>query len=205
MTTSFKYNIDSSHGLSHSMSILHFAKNIYDAEKYIKPQLKEQERVVYVSAILHDMCDKKYMKEEEGIQEIEYFLREKIDPWEINVVKKIITTMSYSKVKKDGFPQLGIYQDAYHVVREADLLTAYDFDRCMCYRLNKSRLATIEDTFQEACELFETRVFQHERDGLLLTNYAREQHTILQEGAIQQMNRWREILYGSDIGNKGSM
>ena len=36
---------------------------------------------------------------------------------------------------KNGFPDMGEYQTAYNIVREADLLCAYDFDRCMIYQM----------------------------------------------------------------------
>ena len=204
MYTSAKYNIDSSHGLAHSMNILHFTKNIYDGELYIKPFLREQEHIIYISAILHDMCDKKYMKEQEGIAEIETFLQNKIHNSEIDVIKNIISTMSYSKVKVNGFPQLGIYQDAYHIVREADLLTAYDFDRCMCYRLNNSTF-NVEQTFEEACALFDRRVFKHDSDGLLLTKYAKENHLVLQDNAIEQMNRWKTFIKNPTLVRRSTL
>lgn len=190
---STKHNIDSSHGVAHSMNILHFTKEIYDVEVVKNENLVDQEKVIYISAILHDMCDKKYMKEEEGVKDIVTFLSEKVEPWEINVVKDIITTMSYSKVKINGFPDLGDFQDAYNIVREADLLSAYDFDRCMAFRLMKSS-SSIEDTFIEAHELFENRVFKHDSDGLFLTQYAKDNHILLQEKSLGQIGRWRSII-----------
>jgi HD superfamily phosphodiesterase len=75
MTQSIKYNIDESHGLPHSMNVLLYAKKIYDVEVIKFPQLVDQEHVVYASAILHDMCDKKYMNEIEGIQDYYVSLR----------------------------------------------------------------------------------------------------------------------------------
>ena len=39
METCAKHNIDSSHGLIHSINVLHYAKNIYDDEVKIKPHL----------------------------------------------------------------------------------------------------------------------------------------------------------------------
>jgi len=195
MIMSSKYNIDSSHGLLHSMNVLHYTKSIYDMEAISNENVKHYERVIYVSAILHDMCDKKYMDEEKGIQEIESFLQEKIWDWEICSVKNIISTMSYSKVKVSGFPDLGELQYAYNIVREADLLSAYDFDRCMAYRLTKTPTANVEDTYREACELFENRVFKHESDGLLFTQYAKTHHDFLKHNAQQQMYRWRSVIH----------
>ena len=102
--TTKRYNIDESHGISHSMEALHYAHSIYQNEKYNNPSLEKYERIIYVSSILHDMCDKKYMNEEYGIKNIEEFLQEKIPREEIDITNKIVSTMSYSKVKKYGFP-----------------------------------------------------------------------------------------------------
>ena len=127
------HKIDESHGLSHSMDVLNYAHDIYEVEKEIHPELVDHEDIIYISAVLHDMCDKKYMNEVEGLKRIEDFIEKDIDTERKEIILKIISTMSYSIVKKNGFPNLGIYQNAYHCVREADILSAYDFDRCVIY------------------------------------------------------------------------
>lgn len=199
MFCSTKHNIDSSHGLAHSMNVLHFAKNIYDLELVKNKNLIKQEKVIFISAILHDMCDKKYMNETEGVKDIVHFLREeKVEPWEINAVKDIITTMSYSKVKVSGFPDLGEFQNTYHIVREADLLAAYDFDRCLAYRLEKSK-SSIEETYEEACELFENRIFKHDNDKLFLTQYAKDNHAFLHTRSLEQISRWKSVINTSRL------
>jgi len=157
------------------------------------PYIREHERLIYISAILHDMCDKKYMNEQDGIREIESFLEDKMDPVEIAVIKKIISTMSYSTVKKHGFPELGEYQLAYHIVREADILAAYDFDRCMVYHMQKI-IQDMEDAFQAANKLFENRIFRHNEDGLLLTDYSKQQSAVLHNAALNRIDSWRAIL-----------
>lgn len=192
---SSKYNIDESHGLSHSMNVLNFAHNIYVNELPDFSFLKEQERIIYTSAILHDMCDKKYMNENEGIYEIEEFLQEKLDPVEIEMTKNIITTMSYSTVKKKGYPLLGSYQIAYHIVREADLLSAYDFDRCMIYHMQKNKGSSIEESFENANELFEARVLKHIDDHMIGTKYGIRQSLLLHNHAKQRIRTWRKIVY----------
>ena len=136
-----KYNIDESHNIIHSLNVLNYAHTIYGTEIH-KPQnhfLKEHEKIIYVSALLHDIADKKYIDEQEGIEEINNFLIDKVKPTELNIILQIISTMSYSTIKKNGMPDLGQYQLAFNIVREADLLTAYDFDRCMIYNLKKKR------------------------------------------------------------------
>ena len=195
-----KYYIDESHGLSHSMNILHYAHNIYNDEIHKVPNLQQHEKLIYVTAILHDMCDKKYVDENKGIIEITDFLKEtnQMTPTEIAVSKKIIQTMSYSTVKKYGFPQLDEYQTAYHIVREADLLTAYDFDRCMIYDMYKKD-GDIHLAYDHAADLFQHRVFNHEKDGLLLTDYSRSQHHILMQQASKRMQFWKTVLNNKTV------
>ena len=190
-----KYGIDESHGVSHSMNILHYAHKIYNSELPKLPNLKEAERTIYVSAIIHDMCDKKYMKEEDGIKRIEDFLQEEITKEEIDTTKLIISTMSYSKVKKNGFPNIEdpLKQTAYHIVRESDLLTAYDFDRSILYHMHQSK-ADINQAYKNAYELFENRIFRHEDDGLLLTDFSKNEALILKTNAMHRIQTWKTLL-----------
>jgi hypothetical protein len=46
----------------------------YDSEVINHPYLLEQKEIISVSAIIHDMCDKKYMSEENGINEMKLFM-----------------------------------------------------------------------------------------------------------------------------------
>ena len=191
-----KYGIDESHGLSHSMNVLNFANNIYKSEMFMTPSLMNEKRSIYVSAVLHDMCDKKYMNEDEGVQQIEDFLKEDLKSREIDTIKKIITTMSYSKVKVHGFPEMATpeKQLAYHIVREADLLSAYDFDRCMIYHMKKGEKTDILSAYENAYELFNTRVLKHLDDELFVTEYSKIQANILHNEAVLRMHHWSNIL-----------
>jgi len=195
LITTQKYGIDDSHGLSHSMNVLHYANKIYEHEVINYPILKKDENLIYVTAVLHDMCDKKYIDEKDGIREIEDFLQENqlLNPVDIGISKQIMATMSYSKVKVNGFPNLGGYQKAYHVVREADLLTAYDFNRCMIYKMNQNDV-TIEEAFENAKALFEIRVLRHNEDNLFLLDYSKKESQILHNVALQQIEFWKKII-----------
>jgi hypothetical protein len=116
-------------------------------------------------------------------------------------IEKIISCMSYSTVKKNGFPDLQEYQMAYHVVREADLLSAYDFDRCMLYNMQcqvKNNGSTgevkIMDAYNDANELFNKRVLAHNKDHLFITDYSKNRYLELHIDAIRRMNAWRRIM-----------
>jgi HD superfamily phosphodiesterase len=190
-----KYEIDESHGLSHSMDVLHFAQKIYESEVQKFPRLKEHERIITTAAIVHDMCDKKYMEEGEGVSIIGDYLKttNQLYDFEIDAVQQIISTMSYSTVKKRGFPDLGEYQRAYHIVREADLLAAYDFDRCMIYAMTQHELA-LPVAFDESEKLFHKRVLRYDDHGLLLSSYARQEATRLHTLAIQRIISWKKLV-----------
>ena len=138
--TSEFYKIDESHALKHSMEVYRFAKNIYDNEVKTNKFLEVQQDILYASIIGHDMCDGKYMDVKEGILRYKQFLSDKMSAADIEIVEKIITTMSYSKVKVNGFPELGEYQLIYHIVREADLLAAYDIDMCIMYTIYRDNI-----------------------------------------------------------------
>ena len=138
------------------------------------------------------MCDKKYVDFKTGIREIEKVLNTELKPKEIKYTKKIMETMSYSTVKKNGFPDLGKYQDAYHIVREADLLTSYDFDRTIIYHMNKNN--TLIHSYKDALELFENRVFNYHKDNLLLSDYSKDKSIELTSVAINRMLTWDNII-----------
>ena len=192
---SSKYNIDSSHDLSHSLAVLNFANKIYEKEQYVFPPLKHQEKIIYSAAILHDMCDKKYIKPETGKSEIDRLLISAgVLPIERRAVIDIVDTMSYSKVITSGFPYHGEYQRAYHIVREADLMAAYDFDRCMVYKMQQNDLGDLEIAFEDAENLFHNRVFKHEERKLLTTSYAQEMHPVLMKDAELRMESWRNVI-----------
>jgi HD superfamily phosphodiesterase len=139
------------------------------------------------------MCDKKYMNEKEGIEIIEEFLKEKIPREEIDITKKIISTMSYSTVKKNGFPDLQEYQLAYHIVREADLLCGYDFDRALIYNMYMSN-GNINTAFADSEKIFNNRVFKHFDDNLFVTDYSKDTALVLQTQSLIRMNAWRGLV-----------
>jgi HD superfamily phosphodiesterase len=191
--TSKKYGIDESHGLGHSMEVLRNANQIFSCEVSTNPFLIEQERIIYTASVIHDMCDKKYMVQEKGICEIESFLGDKMLYSEIDAVKKIISTMSYSTVKKQGFPILNEYQHAYHIVREADLLAAYDVERAIIYNLYKTN-GDLYVAYKDVRDLFDKRIFKHFDDGLLITEYSKKKAMELERESHKQLEIWGEIV-----------
>jgi hypothetical protein len=172
------YQIDESHALKHSLDVFHYVNKIYDSEVERHPFLQDQLPIMYSSAILHDMCDKKYMNETEGIQRICEYMTPFMPTEDISIMSKIVTTMSYSKVKKNGYPNLGDYQLAYHIVREADLLSAYDFERSLVYQMMHEKY-DYDCSLETTRQLFETRILTYRSDDLFITDYSKNKSEFL--------------------------
>jgi HD superfamily phosphodiesterase len=188
--TSKLLNIDESHALRHSIEVYHFANEIYKDELNKHPYLKDQKDIIMCSAILHDMCDKKYMNEHEGIQRMNHYLTPYVKEQELCVMNQIISTMSYSTVKKKGYPELDSYNMAYHIVREADLLAAYDVERCIIYQMMHEETDYV-NSIQHASNVFENRIFKYIEDQLFITDYSNRLAPILEDQAkikFQQLN-----------------
>ena len=191
--TSNHFKIDESHALKHSMEVYGFAKRIYESEVKNNPQLEQHRKIIYMAAIGHDMCDKKYMDEKEGIVRYKNYLTSYMLSDDLDVMGKIIETMSYSKVKVNGYPDLGQYQLAYHIVREADLLAAYDIDRCIMYSIHYTSIEYSEG-LKRALDLFDNRVFRMRQDRLFKTKYSRNESLKLHKKAKIDVESLKNIL-----------
>lgn len=190
--TSDYFKIDESHSLRHSMDVFQNANEIYQAEVSNSPFLKDQQKIIFASAILHDMCDKKYMNEQNGINRLKMELKNHLNDEELKVVCNIISTMSYSTVKKNGYPDLGDYQLAYHIVREADLLAAYDIPRCIIYKMNNFDYSYF-NAVVEMKLIFENRVLQYMSDNLFVTEYSKKKAKILHNKCLTELEEIDKI------------
>jgi HD superfamily phosphodiesterase len=186
--TSQEYSIDESHALKHSMEVFNYANSIYESELLLNPNLENDRKIIYLSAIVHDMCDKKYMDEESGVENMNKFMKDYISSEELIVVSDIIKTMSYSKVKINGYPDFKEHQSAYHIVREADLLAAYDLDRCIIYKMMRDKFS-YTDAMLEAKSLFETRVLNYRNDNLFVTNYSKNKSMLLHKKTLKDVEK----------------
>jgi hypothetical protein len=187
-----KYNIDESHFLKHSMEVFQFANKIYYDELLNNPYLIHQKEIISIASIIHDTCDKKYMDEKTGLLEMQMYMKDYMSTYDLDIVSKIISSMSYSTVNKQGFPELGEYQLAYHVVREADLLSAYDIDRTIIYGMMRENLNYI-DSIKRALELCENRILKY-KDNLFITEYSKKTSILLHEKCITNMELLKNMI-----------
>jgi len=181
-----KLSIDESHAVKHSMDVLKYSQKIYNEELLLFPELEKQKKIIYTSAMLHDMCDSKYMDVNKGLNDIKEFIETiNYKKNEIDIILKIIGTMSYSKVKKNGFPDLKEYQKSYHIVREADLLCGYDVERCIVFGMI-GRNMDYEESVIGTKELYDIRMAKQIEDNLFTTKFGlREAKKLDEENRIR--------------------
>lgn len=164
-----KYKIDKSHGSKHAWGTALTAKKLL---KTLANVTEQEERVAIYSAALHDTCDSKYCPIQEATNEIRGFLLGiQWAPEEVEAVLSIITTMSYSKLKKNvkegiiEYPEHGEWMRAYHVARNADLLEGYIVARCVLYNQHIYPEKTEDEHWERATQLFNERVFTYVSEG----------------------------------------
>jgi HD superfamily phosphodiesterase len=191
--TTSQFHIDESHGLKHSLEVFHYAKDIYDYQVVQYPFLENQKEIIFVSAILHDMCDKKYMDQNNGVSMIKEHMKGYLDEVQLNMMDEIISTISYSSVKKYGYPDLGKYQMAYHIVREADLLSAYDLDRCLIYSIINEKL-DYENALKRVIEVTKNRMLKYRSDRLFITNYSKALSFQLHKKALKRLKTFEDMV-----------
>lgn len=191
--TSKEYNIDESHALKHSMEVFNHANSIYENELLKNPQLENHRDIIYLASIVHDMCDKKYMSEDIGIKNMNDHMKYYINCDDLKITSDIIKTMSYSTVKKKGYPDFKEYQTAYHIVREADLLAAYDLDRCIIYKMMRDKF-NYSDALIESKNLFETRILNYRKDKLFITNYSKNKSMLLHKKALEDVEKINTLI-----------
>jgi HD superfamily phosphodiesterase len=212
--TSFKFcervcrrqQIDESHDEFHMLRV---ALHTECLNKLCGRWVTDREREVMVlAAFTHDLCDRKYTDVDRGAYDIYCWLSDmSISKSQIEGIMKIILSMSYSKVKKNGYPQnLGEWELAYHHVRIADLIDAYDIDRCYTYQSHRHPHMSEKEKWKAVCKLFRERVLKQKDEYILpVAPYASEivesLHRETQDRISQLEALWAESLWGETLGN----
>ena len=187
------YDIDNSHGLEHSIQTLEWSLLI---TKDIKYSYKNS-IIIKLSCLLHDMCDKKYMDEQEGINRIVKFLKDELNITDdiIEAIVFIISNMSYSKVIKYGYPDISHDKDlefCYHIVRNSDLLGSYDPERCIGYQIRCG--GSRHEGIIKMLELFDNRILRLVENGYINSEPAIGYAEILKKKAIAKLELYKKEL-----------
>ena len=159
--------IDSSHDEHHMARVARMTERLNDLSGRAVGQ--DEKDVMMLAAFTHDLCDHKYIDVCTGLNVVNRWLAQlPISEDQRHAVCRIISTMSYSKVKVAGYPaDLGKWTLAYHHTRIADLIDAYDIDRCYTYQSHKHPDMSEEDKWRAVIELFERRVLSQKDEYIL--------------------------------------
>ena len=182
-----KYCIDESHDVSHSKDCVHFATELMPVK------VSEDVRtVILFAAAVHDTVDKKYTSFEAVNEVREFFQSIHLPTTLINAIVDIITTMSYSflvsrRKESLSFPDHGEWEEAYHIVRNADLLCSFRVKRCFQYQKHLTPEISDNEAMKKVADLFRTRVFAYEINGWLTIDKARSLSTSLRKKAHEDL------------------
>lgn len=160
------YDIDSSHNLHHSLQVKELGLVIAERDYHLNHRQRE---ILYLSCMLHDMCDTKYTPRTQAILDISNFLTKKcyVSMLTHDAVMEIITTMSYSQiVKPDGkveYPfwlmkEKNGWGEVFHITRESDLLTSYDLKRMIHYKHYKLGAIYSCDIYDDVMNTYSSRM-----------------------------------------------
>lgn len=185
------YNIDMSHNLHHSLQVKEIGFVIAERDHHLNTRQKE---ILYLSCMLHDMCDAKYVPRVQGILDVSNFMRNQcgVSMLTHDAVMEIITSMSYSQiVKPDGkveypmwlFTEHNGWGEVFHIARQADLLTSYDMKRMVHYKKEKLGFFYSCDIYQDIVDTVGARM-----NGLL------EKGLFLSPTAIKIAKQWHQEL-----------
>lgn len=204
-------NMDDSHGIYHSFeTMFNVLKIMSYMEKDENIVLNDTDRLVaIISGVVHDIIDHKYsnfvgdnIEEQEMDVLHQDLLSCGVEESEVIKIRKIITSMSYSKIKVKGLnPELENYHP-YRIVITADLLCGYHVERAMIYNYNKMfneklRLAGVyitsnsksvfEAVYQHVDNLFRQRALLHLKCGEILVESSKGYARLLTNQAIQKL------------------
>ena len=188
-----RLGIDTSHDVSHMARVAHITA-VLNA-KCGKAVTQEEENVMILAAFTHDLCDRKYVEPDSELLTIRTWLLSLVTEDQCDAVLKIITTMSYSKVSKCGYPtDLGKWELAYHHTRVADLIDAYSLRRCYEYQTHANPEMAELDKWAAVADLFESRVFtQKDRYILPVCPYAADIVEPLHAEAVEAVSLLKRL------------
>jgi hypothetical protein len=192
--TCVKYNIDDSHDLRHSLDALGWSEQLTKG-KLLSTRASQ---IIHLSCLLHDMCDKKYMDEVMGLHRIRVFLKDvlEVDSDILEAVVFIISTMSYSKVIKYGYPQFTDndkeIEYCYHVVRNSDLLCSYDPERCINYQVRCG--GSRKEGIKKMLELFDNRILKLIHNNYINLDEAKGYAIELHDKALVEVEKYKKEL-----------
>jgi len=175
------FNVDESHNTEHSKEALFWFLEIMKQQHLSTDPFDSTTLLIAMHGIiLHDVLDKKYMKDNSQLQSysilLENHLRSVLPVEEdVTLLMRVMDSISYSKtVTEDGvqfpewIPETGKWWDIYHWVRESDLLASYNLTRMIHFRFREIPVDQYEDPDTWSVVVTDVLALYHKRIATLL-------------------------------------
>ena len=164
-----KYNVDESHNHLHSLEVANYCLSLIHFENNLS---KTEQDIAILGSIFHDTIDDKYIPSFENTDELLQSYLEQVVGKHSKLIEPVILfskSMSYSKTvkrQKDKSLTLEIpkyiqthpYVRAFHLMRNADLLSSYNLKRCLLYRSQRNETRDSVLLYDEMQELYWDRM-----------------------------------------------
>lgn len=199
--------IDNSHNHVHSKEVLHWATEILRRLDTDERQKISNIGCLHIGhcALLHDLLDKKYDTELSVKDQVHLHLGQWFPAPQAQQMINVMEGISYSKTVRTGadgnrsveFP-LWVrdhpeWSQVYHVVREADLLAAYNLARMVEYRRCRFPELSIDEIRADMRSLFDRRIRTMVDDGLFVHRPVADLAAVLNEIAVLRMEHLDQI------------
>lgn len=173
-----KYNVDESHNHIHSLEVANYCLNLIRFEANLS---KTEQDIAILGSIFHDTIDDKYIPSSENTDELLQSYLEQVVGTHSKLIEPVILfskSMSYSKTvvrQKDKSLTLEIplyiqthpYVRAFHLMRNADLLSSYNLKRCLLFRSWRNETKDSIRLYNEMQELYWNRMHMLRKYNIL--------------------------------------
>ena len=164
-----KYNVDESHNHIHSLEVANYCLCLIRFETNLSKMEKD---IAILGSIFHDTIDDKYIPSSENTEELLQSYLEQVVGKNSKLIEPVILfskSMSYSKTvirQKDkslilqipSYIQNHPYVRAFHLMRNADLLSSYNLKRCLLFRSWRNETKDSVLLYDEMQELYWDRM-----------------------------------------------
>lgn len=202
-----RYKIDESHNHIHSVEVANYCLSLIKSEKNLT---NTEKKIALLGSIFHDTIDSKYISSTIDKESMLRKLLLQVIEDENNIINDVILfceLMSYSKTvsqNKDGSLVLNVpdkitfhpHNRAYHLMRNADLLSSYNLKRCLLYHCFHEKTKDTTTLFLEMKKLYYRRMYYLRKCQILsLSNsYCDISSKILEDRAEQCIQNYEDFI-----------
>ena len=163
---------DEGHGLPHALQV---CKTSLDIAKENYPSIDTT--LLSICALVHDVCDHKFINSESKTKELYNFLCQRLDKEKTERVMRITDLVSFSKEKKKGSTLEGEDELIRMIVADADRIEALGIvgiKRCYLYTKGANKEHKFEENLKDLIKHAYDKLLRLYPEGYIKTKRGRE-------------------------------